>query len=91
MNMCNYLYRHVGKAYHAEGPCLVSLTMLLLSLTCTSYKIQLSQSPLTHGRESLRLTLRDLTTIRSTGERRRMQMIFQREKKQCFAASGDGR
>lgn len=41
--------------------------------------------------ESLRLTLRDLATIRSTGERRRMQMIFQRETMQCFVASGDGR
>jgi hypothetical protein len=41
--------------------------------------------------ESLRLTLRDLATIRSTGERRRKQMIFQRETMRCFVASGDGR
>ena len=41
--------------------------------------------------ECLRLTLRDLATIRSTGERRRMQMIFHCETMQCFIASGDGR
>jgi hypothetical protein len=42
-------------------------------------------------KESLWLTLRDLATIRSTGERRRMRMIFRRETMQCFVASGDGR
>lgn len=42
-------------------------------------------------KESLWLTLCDLVTIRSTDERRRMRMIFQRETMQCFVASGDGR
>src|SRR5271168_4174392 len=34
-------------------------------------------------KESLWLTLCDLATIRSTDERRRMRMIFQRETMQC--------